>query len=253
MAVSVPFPGLIKLGTVGKRVIYVKRALAHAGYGPWTKTFSPIAGPFFMKQIHDLQNKHNLITANYNLETHNALCREHNKNDKTRWAFDSYEVAGLLSLQKTYTIQGVINLYYYWWDWAVQHNQNIHYSQVRPCWPLMRKQKPPKLPLYLDCSDTAGYYFPFLAGSKPFDPIYGYSGYGNTDTLVTQGFPIAESEITKYAQDHIILAFYWSPAHVVAVKTPSLIYSNGQEAAPNTYNTIHYRSDLRQVRAYSVS
>lgn len=151
--------------------------------------------------------------------------------------------------------QKIVQDIFKWWQYLVTNDPAWHYLQQRPVFDLIKGYSPPLLPGYSDCSGTA-IYCAWLGGAKSPDVHYGFSGYGNTDSLIDGGFQIAESEISKYAPNYYVLAFYgphtWDTEHVTCVKSASEIFSHGQESDPRIYNTIHYRTDFLQVRAYPV-
>lgn len=64
---------VIKLGTVGKDVVAVKRGLARAGHGS-LKGITPVFGPFAVRHLKRFQRGHSIMaTGNYGRKTHKAL------------------------------------------------------------------------------------------------------------------------------------------------------------------------------------
>lgn len=151
--------------------------------------------------------------------------------------------------------QKIVAEIFHWWQYLVDNDPAWHYAEVRPIYELVQKWNPPHLPGTSDCSGTS-IYMAFVGGAISPDVHYGFSGAGNTDSLVTGGFQIAEADIAKYCQNYYVLAFYgphdWDTSHVTAVKSASENYSHGKEDDPTMYNSIHYRSDFLQLRAYPV-
>ncbi len=147
--------------------------------------------------------------------------------------------------------KGIVENIFKWWDVLVANEPRVHYSQARPTQPLADKEKPPKFPMYLDCSGAVE-YTNWLGGGKPLDNG-NHRGYSNTYSLDNYGKVIPESQLNNYAQSgYLVLAFYQDPAHVVACKNSSEIYSHGQESGPSKYSSIHYRSNP-VLRAYEVT
>jgi hypothetical protein len=143
-----------------------------------------------------------------------------------------------------------------WWQWMVDHTVRIGYSQGRPMWELARHLEPPELPFDEDCSITFS-YCAFLGGARAPDPDYKYSGLGNTGSLVRGGFWISESDILKYNKDYYLGAIYgkdrWNTHHIAAIKSPSKVYSMGNESAPEIWDSIHRGpGEILCVRAYPV-
>lgn len=143
-----------------------------------------------------------------------------------------------------------------WWDYLVAREPQVHYDQGRPINIIRYGNKPPKMPISEDCSGTF-IGCAWLAGAKSPDRSYGYSGSGNTDSLIDGGFNIRVSDIEKYCKKYYIGGFYgpspWDTTHVVAVKSPTQIYSHGREGGPEIRNNIYYHPQpLIAVKAYDV-
>lgn len=143
-----------------------------------------------------------------------------------------------------------------WWKWMVNREPSIFYDQERPITIISRGQKPPRTPFSDDCSGTF-IGAAWLAGAKSPDLQYGYSGYGNTSSLVRCGFPISERDIAKYCEKYYIGAFYgtsiWNTVHVCAVEAPDKLYSHGREAGPEVIRNLHYHPyPLVALKAFQV-
>ena len=145
---------------------------------------------------------------------------------------------------------------YSWWDWMVGKEPSIYYSQTRPIPMIRAGTKPPKLPFWGDCSGTF-IGAAWLAGAKSPDTRYGYSGAGNTDSLIQSGTRISVAQIPQYCKTKYIGAFYgdssWDTDHIVAVKNATTMYSMGRDAGPEIIHNIHYHpKPLIAVVAYDV-
>jgi hypothetical protein len=149
----------------------------------------------------------------------------------------------------------VVNIFK-WWDWMIARQRSIHYSQMRPMTQLARHHSPPILPYSEDCSSTF-IYAAFLAGAKSPDVAYGFSGYGNTDSLVRNGTSIRESEIPKFCENYYLGVYYgsniYNTHHVSAIKSPSRVASMGNENAPDWWSSIHQGPGaIASIRAHAV-
>jgi hypothetical protein len=143
-----------------------------------------------------------------------------------------------------------------WWDWLVAREPSVHYSMDRLIQPLRDHENPPNLPSYLDCSGTC-IYCAWLADALSPDSTYGFSGAGNTSSLIAGGFWIDLGQVNVVARDHYVLAFFgpskYNTKHVTALKSLTRNYSMGKEAGPIVYDSVTYgRGDFIGVKAYSV-
>jgi hypothetical protein len=75
--------------------------------------------------------------------------------------------------------------------WAVEHEPQIHYFQLRPMDAL---NKPMILPGYTDCSEFVTTVYKWAGCPDPNG--FGYNGYGNTDSLFNHGqfIPVYQSD-----------------------------------------------------------
>lgn len=259
---AVFLPNPVKPGRFYKSVPYIKEALSRAGLYPWApKLFTRFAGPVFVHAVKKFQKAHDIDPSGvYGLRTHDALRAAHRKGYPHEWAFGPSQIAGLLALKpKPNVAVERVDDYYRWWDWFEANRDPIHYSQARPIPGMIDHQRPPRLPLYADCSGTV-LYCAWLAGVDPskLQPSNVGFGYGYTGTLCQGGFSITTNEVPLYNRDHIILGFYgysWdSTEHVVSVKSldPVVIYSDGSEAAPDMWTSL-YELPFLGLKAYRVT
>jgi hypothetical protein len=143
-----------------------------------------------------------------------------------------------------------------WWQWMVDREPQIGYSQRRAMMQLALHNEPPEVPFYEDCSSTFS-YCAFLGGARAPDPDYKFTGLGNTGSLVRGGFWIDEKDIEKYAQDYYLGVLYgttrYNTHHIAAIKSRTKVYSMGNEGAPEIYGSIHDGPGaILCVRAYPV-
>jgi hypothetical protein len=143
-----------------------------------------------------------------------------------------------------------------WWQWMVDREPQIGYRMWRPMQELRLHHEPPHLPFDEDCSSTF-IYCAFLGGAKSPDLAYGFSGFGNTDSLVRCGIPILQSQIGEYCQTHYVGVYYgtsvWSTHHVAAAKSPTKFGSMGRQGAPEWYHSIgDGPGNVAAIRAHEV-
>lgn len=272
---NVPFsgpmypPSHVNGPTVDQRVLAVKIAISRAGYWPWQEfdmAYNNLFAHGIPKKgkrysgVHGFKTSHSITPQGdtYDIWTHNALLKTRvpaGNPHAGEWAFDArarYLYTGFKSDSEE---EQLVSEIFRMWDILIAHEPSCHYSQARPIGPLVKRQDPPRFPNWLDCSGIV-IYTCWLAGAKSPDP-YGYSGYGNTNSLNDNGFHIDLGNIEKYCRDHLVLAFYgpsrYATTHVTAVKTPTKVYSMGHEAGPEIINRIQYRHDFLECRAYEVT
>lgn len=268
MALNIPFKRVINIGDKGEDVLAIKVAIARAGFWPWQE-FNEVYSERFAKGkrrptkminqgVAGFQRRNGLKVGPYNLATHKKLVAARvakGKPNAGEYVFDRRARRLYNGFDDTSPEEVIVKEIYHWWDYLVDRKGSVHYSQIRPIDPLRKREKPPNLPSYLDCSGTVT-YTAWCAGAKSPDRECGYNGYGYTGTLIDGGFRIGYLEVDKYAKDHLVLAFYgpsrWNTTHVVSLKSKNQVYSNGSEAAPQKLNTPYYRSDLVEFRAYQV-
>lgn len=249
--------------SVGDDVIAVKRAISRAGFWKWQEFDNVYSdgfahGSVYGSGVAGFQKKKGLTpTGALGQPTLTALSEYiipaglPNAGDL---AFDAVAADLYRGYVPTSPAEQAMKGY---WDWAqdlISHEPVVHYSQQRPSKPLIGRQNPPVYPMYLDCSDSVT-YLAWLSseGSLSPDPIFGFSGYGNTGSLIQGGFEISMKDIDKWAKDHLILNFYRNADHVIAVKSKTQAFSHGREAGPEWCNPQTYRTgDYVQTNVYKI-
>lgn len=260
-APSVPLARPIILNTKGVDVLAVKRALGRAGYLPWTK-FTDVAGPYFIKAVHQFQKDHGLAPAGYGIRTHTKLVATRKKGSKTEWAWDAYSiqlehqeyVATHISPEtriRNAILQAARNLY--------AHRSSIAYSQARP-YPLYTMGG--AIPTHLDCSGFAADCY-HAAGAKNPNVYYGrgtapWDGEGYTGTLLAGGTrttldKLKPGDLIFYGfTTHVEPAFpYGSPTHVAVYDGAGGVYSNG--SYPMGHYKVYYGQQINCYVTYDVT
>lgn len=138
------------------------------------------------------------------------------------------------------------------WD-MYQYRDSINYSQERPTYPMVHRITDPRKAYKLDCSGEINYsqvlaywYFRAKGVSIPaVDPLYGYTGYGNTWSIVKGGMRVQErdAQIGDCAWYHN----YGHMARIVRLN-PISVVSMGSQAGP-LYLPLHY-SAVNEIRTY---
>lgn len=258
----------IKGPTVDQRVVAVKIAISRAGFWPWQE-FDNVYNNAFShgipksgKQksgVHGFKVSKGISIQGdtYDKWTHEALLKTRvppGKPNAGEWAFSPRARYLYLGYKPESEEAGILREIYQAWDTLCVNEARSHYSQQRPIVPLVKRQDPIVFPNWLDCSGTV-IYTCWLGGAKSPDP-YGYSGYGNTNSLNDNGFWIPVEKVDTYAKDHLVLAFYgpsrYNTTHVTSVKNSGRVYSMGREAGPEIVSSIRYRHDFIECRAYEV-
>lgn len=245
----------------GKDVKAIKRAGSRFGVWPWQqfddvwhtgpKTFSNVAIPALRKKFKMPSGK------NYDEELHRHLLvakvpRGANHPHAGEWCWDQTS----LNLYNGYVdmslAEGIVRDYFVYWHEMEKYRDRWHYSMRRP----NDYTHDPEEGGYADCSGTV-MKAAKAVGMKCPDIVFGYNGWGNTDSLRRGGFSISLSDVGRYCHDHLVLAFYgpnWDDTdHVIAAERADLWHSDGREAAPETWPDIHFDSFLNFLgcRAYA--
>lgn len=250
----------------GEDVQAVKWAISRAGFWRWQdfdKTYSAgfshgsvangkgVAG--FQKAM-GIQ-----ATGWYGKETHQALVEHRIPVGLPHAGEYSFDAAAALlyeSMGEITPAQKVMADLYDQLDIKVSKALCIGYSMARPVYPVVHKTNPALLTKHdevmVDCSGDVS-WSALMAGARPPDPVYGFNGYGNTGSLVQGGQQIQQADVKDYIEDHLVLAFYHNPDHVNIVRSPTQVYSNGRENAPEWHDSIvGAHPHFWQVRAYKV-
>lgn len=253
-APSTPLARPIILGTKGKDVLAVKRALSRAGYIDWT-TFTSTAGPYFKTAVNAFQKHVGLAPAGYGPRTHEALLATRKEGSKTEWAWDSYSITlehevyvAIHQSPETRIrmaiIQSAKNIY--------AHRYSVAYSQDRP-FALYTLGGP--VPSQLDCS---GFVTDCHHGGGARNPNKRpYDGEGYTGTLLDGGTQTTRDKLKP--GDLVFYGFttqasaafpYGSPTHVALWVGDGTVYSNGHY--PMGHYNVFYGQSINCYVTYNV-
>lgn len=117
-----------------------------------------------------------------------------------------------------------------WARWCASNQSLFDYVEARP---FELRQPTPSHRIANDCSATFTLCY-WLAGVIDDPNGLNYTGYGNTDSLVAQGAPVASGELT-HPGDAVIFYSGGATVHVALIITPGadpLTMSHGDSAQP---------------------
>lgn len=235
----VPYPGVLRLGQVGKPVVAVKRALWRAHVYPKLPAvpFTPVWGPFARRALQTFQQQHGLTaTGLYGTPSHTKLAE----------FFDDYAIwllgqakppAPKLDARRTKIVAACTLTY--------NHRGEIDYTQgPRRMEGVILRLKPPRFPRMMDCSSGATWLY--YAAGAPDPNGRGFDGFGYTGTLARQG-----RQVTIATAKPGDLVFYdiYPYSHVTVYLGMGRCWSHGSSAGPYIL-PVAYRRDMREVRSY---
>lgn len=251
--------------TTGADVIAIKRAISRAGYWKWQEFDGVYSNGFshgsvYGHGVEGFQRKvfgtgTGKITGNFGQATLTELYSFRIPAGLPNAGERAFDATAIELYQGFHVITPAEEIVKAFWVNAqdlISHEPAVHYAQTRPDYQLFHHIKPPTFPSWHDCSDSV-IYLAWLAGALSPDPIFGFSGYGNTGSLIQGGFEISIASLSKYNKNHLVLSFYRNSDHVIAIKSASQAFSHGKEAGPQWVDPRSYRtSDYIQTNAYKV-
>jgi hypothetical protein len=260
MAPKVDFKRVLQKGVEpGNDIIAVKRAVSRHGNWPWMQ-FDSIwhtgPGTFADVGLKNFQKQKGLTADSiYGPETHKALINSKIPAGHVHageWCFDQTSINLYTGAPDPTAAVTIVKAIFKWWRCAEGVQAKWHYSQRRPI-DLASKCDAGG---YSDCSGMV-VQAAHAAGAKSPDVVYGYSGWGNTDSLRRGGKSISLVDVNRYCKDHYVLAFFGSSwdntEHVIAAESYSVWHSDGDENAPEIWPNVHYSGqNFLGCRAYAV-
>ena len=239
-ATYVPFVRTVKLGTVGKDVLAIKRALSKAGFGKWGFWGSRITwfGPNRVKLLKAFQKKHGLTQDGiYGLQTHKKLAPFFD--ERGIWLLHHTSILSPSDQKRNLIVASAMLGY--------MHRYNIHYTQSPMRMQGVRQRiKPPQYPFWEDCSSFATWTY-WTAGA-PDPNALGYNGQGYTGTLWNHGQHVYGLSNAKKG-DLVLYGWRnWIPTHVAIYVGNGRVVSHGSEIGPLLLSA-NYRS-ITGIRRY---
>jgi cell wall-associated NlpC family hydrolase len=243
--VLVRFTRTLKLGSIGKDVKAVKRALSRAGYIRWGG-FTPFLGPFAVRSLKRFQKAKRLKADGvYGLATHNVLCKCKAKRKPKEMAFDKYARSLMASWEDPNAEDTIRKEMVRVAMYAVAREPYIHYSQARP---MVDMAPPPNYPSVMDCSGFATWVYKSVGAPDPNGYSPEYPGWGYTGTQIAHGRKVEPKDLKPGD-----LVFYGrgSVTHVAIYIGDGKVASHGSEGGPMVL-PMYYRSDFHHARTYPV-
>lgn len=237
-ALIVPFRRRLARGSKGGDVLAVKRALSVAGHMKWggfTRTF----GIYAERSLKRFQKAKGLKpTGIYSMETHRKLAPH----------FDRYGAWLMGAIPKRddegpddprARIVAAMTLLYH-------HREAVHYTMSgRRMQGVRMKLRPPKFPVWEDCSSSATWAY-FAAGCPDPNGL-GYNGFGYTGTLSRRGSAVPTDQAKP--GDLVFYGGGWPFHHVAVYAGHGRVLSHGSEGGPYLL-PIDYRTDRAMIRTY---
>lgn len=220
----VPFVRVIKMGTTGKDVFAVTRALSLAGYGKWgwwTSKTAYVMGFHKVELVKKFQMDRGLKADGiYGKETHSKLARFFD--DYGIWLLGHTKVLSSNDVKRNLIAASAMLGYRY--------RFNIHYTQSSYRMQGVRHRiMPPNYPVWEDCSSFATWCY--WTAKAPDPNGLGYNGQGYTGTQINHGRSVRLDDALKGD-----LVFYgWRsgiPTHVAIYVGSGRVVSHGSEVGP---------------------
>lgn len=245
--------------TIGGDVIAWKMALDRAGYFEH-KYYLDYDNRFNRSTVQGTKEfqKHNAIdpsSGNVGRRTFEVMLKTRKSGSTTEWAFsptakriyDEAREEGQKPTESDVANFIVSSL----WD-MYEARAAIDYTQARPTYPIVHRILEAAKSRRLDCSGTCNYsqwlammHFRTRIVVPAIDPIYQYSGYGNTWSIAKGGMRVQEQN-AKIGD----MAWYHNHGHMARIVNldPISVVSMGSDPGP-LYLPLHY-SDVNEIRTY---
>jgi Putative peptidoglycan binding domain/NlpC/P60 family len=240
-------PRWLRLGSNGRDVLALHRALRRAGFADRAKPAGRVFTAELDAALRAFQTASGLeVDGVLGPDTYAALGPSYDS--RSRWLVS--QVPKVTPLEPTAILDGagVRQKIVAAAHLGVEKRGSIHYTQDPRRMEGVRLQiVPPRVPNWEDCSSFATWCY-WVAGAPDPNGL-GYNGAGFTGTQISQG---------KATQDPRPgdLCFYGPSSsditHVTVYVGNGCVVSHGREEGPELYGSTNYRraQDLRQIRSY---
>lgn len=210
-------PRIVSRGARGPDIVAYKGGLVHAGARDRGLSRSPLFGQRMWHEVHFFQRQHGLQADGViGPNTYHALypfmgsyARAYLKRANDRWRSRS--------VQERYVSNAL-------WSTQTRLYGSWVYAEVRPIPYWIPPHTVGEHTAVTDCSGFAGLMAKWSGAPSPFGPL-GYSGAGNTDTMVEYCKPVSFPGPGD-------LVLYDNPGHVVIVTRYPFAVSFGSEPGP---------------------
>jgi cell wall-associated NlpC family hydrolase len=235
-------PRLLKLGSRGRDVRAVQRALRKAGFRPKADKITNLFDAKMKAQVEAFQRARALpdIDGEVGRDTYAAL-RTH-FDAFGRWLLKRAAKARENATTTRQKIVAAARLGY-------ENRQNIHYTQSSQRMEGVRKRvRPPAFPSFEDCSSFVTWCY--WAAGAPDPNGFGFNGLGFTGTQISNGRETSTprpGDLVFYGHSHSNIN------HVTLYAGNGKVISHGQESGPSLYAIDYNRGTLggrQQVRSY---
>jgi peptidoglycan hydrolase-like protein with peptidoglycan-binding domain len=227
-------PRQIQLGSRGRDVRALKRALRAAGFFPSGVKVAPIFDARTDEAVRAFQRAKGLeVDGEVGPITFRALLPHYDRYG--RWLVRQVNARDAKTTRHRIVATAFV---------GYEHRAALHYTQdTRRMEGVRRRIRPPRHPSWEDCSSFATWCY--WAAGAPDPNGRGYDGLGYTGTQVENGRPTNRprpGDLVFYGGGSI-------PSHVSVYVGNGRVVSHGSEPGPFLLG-IDYRSDRAQVRSY---
>jgi hypothetical protein len=240
-------PRWLRLGTRGRDVLALERALRRAGFLPKGYDADKVFDAETEAAVRAFQVAHALeVDGVVGPETYGALGESYDS--RGRWLVSQVKPVAPdvgATLPDSASIRQKIVLAAHA---GVEQRGRIHYTQdPRRMDGIRRRLVPPSVPQWEDCSSFATWCY-WVAGAP--DPNgSNYNLFGWTGTQIQNGVETSDprpGDLCFYGPDRVNIT------HVTVYVGNGSVVSHGQESGPALYGSTNYRGkqDLRQIRSY---
>jgi hypothetical protein len=241
-------PRWLRLGSKGRDVLALGRALRRAGFGDRSKPAGRVFDAELEAAVRAFQTANGLeIDGVLGPDTYAALGSFYDS--RGRWLVSQVpKVAPFNPAAPVVDAGGIRQRIVAAAHLGVENRAAIHYTQDQRRMEGVRLQVvPPRVPSWEDCSSFATWCY--WAAGAPDPNGLGYNGFGYTGTQILQGSETADPRPGD-------LCFYGPTrsniTHVTVYVGNGCVVSHGREEGPELYGSANYRraQDLQQIRSY---
>lgn len=228
-------PRILRVGSKGRDVRAVQRALRKAGHRPRERRITNVFDEAMAEEVRAFQRAHGLEPDGEVGPLTFAPLEE---------LLDAYGRSLISKVRPRPKPAGTRQWIVAAADLGYRNREAIHYTQSPQRMQGVREQRrPPVFPEYEDCSSFATWCY--WAAGAPDPNGLGYNGFGYTGTQVGQGRVTRDprpGDLVFYGHGSI-------PSHVAIYVGNGRVVSHGSEPGPYLL-AIDYRSDRSQIRSY---
>ena len=231
----IPFNRTLKVGNAGNDVYAVKRALVAAGARNKHILNTPLFGQILKQNIKEFQHRQGVgVDGQYGPKTHQKLVRY----------FDLYSEYLYLHAphpSHSSTRQKIVGTAIF----GANHRDRIWYTQgPSRMMGVTHHLRPPKFPIYADCSAYATWCYWVAGAPDPNGPKFNYNGFGYTGTLAVNG----KETWNPQPGDLCLYGAGWPYHHTTVYIGSGRAVSMGSSIGPDFVSARYF--DFNQYRTY---